>query len=223
MTTALSNTSTTVGTNCQFQTLANYWPVGALPTGGAFVGSPDYVATASSLTLSASGFTGLGAGWPGSGCGPLPTGFSHAGAVTVLLTAPYDVAVEVSVTGATSHVSLGGITGSTEVFVDGSLLGAMGVGSGASVNQTSQVLVGPSGVQLRLAYSASAQAVGVHLFLTDCTVTWAPLDAAAVTSVPGGCAPPTANPLFVETGLPRVGGSIEADLVQARGRRRWAS
>ena len=35
--------------------------------------------------------------------------------------------------------------------------------------------------------------------------------------MPGGCAPPTANPLFVETGLPLLGGSIEADLLQAQG------
>ena len=117
-------------------------------------------------------------------------------------------------------LSVGGSSSFT-AKVDGATLGSASSGGAGpnSVSQSTIVMVGPAGVVLSLqinsgisggAGSSGSTAVNVNF-------SWSQLDVAAVTSVPGGCAPPTPTPSFVATALPIIGASIEADILQAQG------
>lgn len=211
---AVTSTLTSSGVDCFSQT---YWseqvPVGPLPPGGASMSHCTWATSPSSLVLTASCTAGVCTftGQPGY-C-------SFGGAVTMTLTAPFDVAVEITASGGSGAGGASGASGATSLYVGGQLAAYTSVNGTAPLSGSTVVVVGPSGVDVELVHSSSLNTsqLGYSLLLTYCTVTWAPLDAAAVTSVPGGCAPPTATPLFVETGLPHVGGSIEADLLQAQG------
>lgn len=217
---AVTSPLTSSGYNCWSQSSWNHSvPVGPLAAGVTGLTGSSWTLGSGSLAASASGSGGLCSFY-------LPASYASAGGqVQVTLFSPFDTAVMVSVAGSVSGPSTGGgplPVGGFSNFsakVDGVTLGsAMSGGSGpSSVNQSTQVMVGPAGVVLSLQIgstisggfgSSGSTSVSVNL-------SWSELDSAAVISVPGGCASPT--PTFVATGLPIIGTSMEADILQAQG------
>jgi hypothetical protein len=219
---AVTSPLTSSGYNCWSQSSWNQSaPVGPLAAGLTGLTGSSWNLGSASLAASASGSGGLCTfSLPGSYA-------SSGGEVEVTLFSVFDTAVMVSVAGTVSGPSTGGgplPVGGFSNFsakVDGlPLASAMSGGSGpSSVNQSTTVMVGPAGVVLSLKIgstisggfgSSGSTSVNVNLG-------WSQLDSAAVFSVPGGCAAPTSTPSFVATGLPIIGTTIEADILQAQG------
>ena len=213
---------TSNGYNCWTQAGWNQAvPVGPLGPGVTSMPGVTWNLGASSLSASASGSGGLCSFWTP------PSSFSASGAVEVTLVSPFDTAVMVSVAGGTSGppssggpLPIGGASSFT-AKVGGATLASVGSGGSgpSSANQSTLVTVGPAGVVLSLQINSSISGSFGSSGSTSANVTlsWSQFDAAAVTSVPGGCAAPTPTPTFVAAGLPIIGATIEADILQAQG------
>ena len=169
------------GYNCIRQ---NSWnqtvPLGPLAAGVTSLTNFDWTLGASSLSFTSSGV--------GASCGfySPPTGFSNQGSVIVTLVSPFTTVVEVTVTGSASGpsggsgpISLGSSISSVEI--DGALFASLTPGGG-SVNQTTQVVVGPAGVELDVFHlSGTGQSLLSQSVSTQLTVSWTPLVAASET------------------------------------------
>ncbi|MEC8253499.1 MAG: hypothetical protein VX044_09810 [Planctomycetota bacterium] len=219
---AVTSPLSSSGYNCWTQTGWNQAvPVGTLSAGATSMPGVTWNLAASSLSGSAAGSGGLCSFWTP------PSYFSASGAVEVTLASPFDTAVLVSVAGSVSGPSTGGgplPVGGASSFsakVDGvTLASIVSGGSGpSSANQSTLVTVGPAGVVLSLQVNSSISGSfgSSGSTSTNVTLSWSQFDAAAVTSVPGGCAAPTPTPTFVAAGLPIIGATIEADILQAQG------
>lgn len=196
-------------------------PVGPLPSGATSMTGATWTYGASSLSASASGYGGLCTFYT-------PAAYASSnGTVQVTLTAPLETVVLVSVNGSVSGPSTGGgplgVGGSSSFHakVDGvTLANIISGGSGpTSANQSTWLTVGPAGVVLSLSIHSSISGGFGSSGSTsvNATMNWTPLNAAAVTSVPGGCTAPTPQPQFVATGLPIIGATLNADILQAQG------
>jgi hypothetical protein len=196
-------------------------PVGPLPSGATSMTGATWTYSSSSLSASASGYGGLCTFYT-------PAAYASSnGTVEVTLTSSLETVVLVSVIGSVTGPSTGsgplGVGGSSSLHakVDGATLASIvSGGSGpTSTNQTTLVTVGPAGVVLSLSIGSSISGSSGSSGSTSVNVSmnWSPLDAAAVTSVPGGCTAPTPQPTFVATGLPIIGATLDADILQAQG------
>ena len=213
---------TSNGYNCWSQSgWSQTVPAGPLSAGATSMPGVTWTTGASSLSASASGYGGLCNFYTPASY------FSANGTVQVTLVSPLETVVQVSVNGSVTGPSTGsgplGVGGSSSFSakVDGvTLASIVSGGSGpTSANQTTLVTVGPAGVVLSLAINSSISgsfgSSGTTSVAT--TMSWSQLDAASVTSVPGGCTAPTPQPSFVATGLPIIGATLDADILQAQG------
>jgi len=191
-------------------------PVGPLAAGVTSVPDVTWNLGASSLSVAASGSAiACVPCWP---C-PGHSSIYSTGTIDVTLSSPYDTDVLIAINGSVSATSNG--TARWRVAVDGVDVADLDANYGLSAtNQSMVVTVGPAGVDLRFWI---LNIVGLGAFQgpgstsVNGNLSWSQLDAASVTSVPGGCAPPTSTPTFAAAGLPILGSSIEADILQAQG------
>ena len=220
--TSIASPLQSAGWNCTWQYQWNQSvPIGPLAPGvtqlaGSWQGLPGVTLDlgASSLDVSADG-VGTSCPWAPI---PIPSNSLSYGTVEVFLSSPYDTDVEISISG---YVNGGGVN-TFDVSLDGAYAANISSAPGVphSTNQTLVVNVGPTGVALRASFHC--QIAGyvpgqTGIATLSGSVSWSQLDAAAVTAAPGGCAPPTATPTFAAAGLPIIGSSIEADILQAQG------
>ena len=213
---------TSQGFNCYNQTSwNNSVPTGPLSPGSTGVTGMNWSLGTSTLAVTASGSSYLCSFFS-------PAGYaSSSGGVTVTLTSPFDTVVAITASGGASSsggsgsgpLPTGGGVANGSVVVDGVTMFSVSATQGSSPSQTRQVVVGPAGVQIRVQAAASASysfggATGANLSMV---VGWTQVDGANVVSVPGGCAAPTAIPTFVANGPARIGGLLDADILNAQG------
>ena len=198
-------TSTTFD-SCTQTTSSFSIPVGPLPTPATLPGI-SYSLGSSSISLSAGGTAFI--------CNfSSPAGsFSRDGTVDVTLTAPFETTVAVQVVGT---YGTSGASGNTTV--SGAVSGYLGgfFSPVTSINQTSQVQVGPQGTTFRIAHSCSGSGFsGFASTQTNLTVSWSVVDAASTAPYGNGClnGPTTQTP----TSTPHLGGSMAATVTGVAG------